>query len=152
MKKWLNAGFTALLVVFVVYQYGNLIYLNLRPADPILPGWEEYDAQRFAARNASGEPMLVEIYASWCPTCKAQHEAFEHLVETGQQPPIRAIRVDYDRDTAFREKLGINYTGALLIFENGREIARQGGITSPNALTRFLAVHGYAAATANDNN
>ena len=145
MKKWLNAGFTALLVAFVIYQYGNLIYLNLRPADPILPGWEEYDATRFEARNASGEPMLLEIYASWCPTCKAQHKAFEQLVETGNQPPIRAIRVDFDRDTDFRQSLGINYTGALLIFEDGREIARQGGITGPEALTRFLAKHGYAA-------
>lgn len=144
MKKYLNLVIAAGLMAVVVHLFGNLIYMNLRSADPILPGWEEYDDVKFNARADRGEPALVEIYASWCPTCKAQHEAFERLIEEGRQPPIRAVRVDFDRDEAFRLKYGLTYTGILMIFDGDREIARQSGLTSPDAIAQFLALHGYA--------
>lgn len=143
--KLISAGFTALLIAVTVYLYGNLIYMNLRPADPILPGWEEFDAAAFARYQASGDPLLVEIYASWCPTCKAQHEAFEQIEESGRRPAIRAIRVDFDRDADFRKSLGINYTGALLIFQGEQRITEGDGLVTPDSILQFLGNNGITA-------
>ena len=133
-----SLAFTILLFSVAAYFYGNLIYMNLRPADPILPGWEEFSADNFNRYQAAGEPVLIEIYASWCPTCKAQHEAFEDLEAMGQRPAIRAIRVDFDDHEEFRKSLGIYYTGALLIYQNGQQVAQAAGLVEPDRIRDFL--------------
>jgi thiol-disulfide isomerase/thioredoxin len=127
-----------IVALMVIAFFGDLAYMNLRPADPILPGWEEYDHAKFEERLAAGEPMLVEVYASWCPTCLKQHEAFEELDEIGKAPNIRAIRVDFDRDIAFRNKYNLNYTGTLMIFKNGEYLVEGAGLTDANKIDHFL--------------
>ncbi len=139
-KIWASVGISGLIVIALL---SNLIYMNLRSSDPILPGWEEYDAEKFEARMARGEPILIEIYASWCPTCLLQHRAFETLNEEGRTPTIRAIRVDFDRDEEFRKSLGINYTGALLLFNNGKRVTEVAGLITADQLADFLGRYGY---------
>lgn len=141
MKKLASRSLSILLSVFVIYQLGNLAYMNLRSADPILPGWEEFDEAKFDMRNARGEPMLVELYATWCPVCKAQHEAFEQLQAQGKAPNVRAVRVDFDRDQEFINKLGNVYTGTLLIYKDGKELVRASGLTSPEKIEAFLKAY-----------
>jgi len=136
MKKiWSAVGITGLIVLILA---GNLIYMNLRAADPILPGWEEYNPARFDALMASGEPVMVEIYASWCPTCLLQHRAFETLHQEGRAPQIRAVRIDFDRDRAFIEAHGFQGTGLLVVFQNGRELVRKGGLVTGDKILAFL--------------
>lgn len=143
MPRTAKLAVNLVIAAVIAYFLGNLAYMNLRDADPILPGWEEYDATRFTDRLATGEPLLVEIYASWCPTCKAQHEAFEALTASGQAVPIRAVRVDYDRDAAFREARNIESTGLLLLFKDGQEVSRVAGLTTPDALLSYLESNGF---------
>lgn len=137
-KAWATVGFTGLIVIAL---YGNLIYMNLRPNDPLLAGWEEYSTPRFETLMERGEPILVEVYASWCPTCLAQHKAFQDLIETGHQPEVRALRVDFERDLDFRKANSLDYTGVLILYRNGTEIARAAGLTDPDSITRFLRAH-----------
>ncbi len=142
MKKiWSAVGITGLIVLVLA---GNLIYMNLRAPDPILPGWEEYDPARFELLMASDEPVLVEIYASWCPTCLLQHRAFEALHQEGRAPAIRAIRVDFDRDHDFVKARGFQGTGLLVIFRNGKEVAREGGLVTGDRILAFLKANGIS--------
>jgi len=131
----------AIAIMLVAALWGNRIYMNLRSADPILPGWEEYDHAKFEERLAAGEPMMVEVYASWCPTCLKQHEAFEELDKAGKAPEIRAIRVDFDRDIAFRNKYDLHYTGTLMLFKDGDYIAEGPGLTSAKQIADFVRFH-----------
>ena len=139
-KVWAQIGFVGLIVIML---WGNLIYMNLRPSDPILPGWEEYSTPRFEELMSRGEPLLVEVYASWCPTCLLQHKALETLHEEGRGPKIRAIRVDFDRDEDFRRAFGFNHTGTMVLFNQGRETARQSGLVTPDKIEAFLAQNGF---------
>jgi len=134
-KTWASVGVTGLIIITL---YSNLIYMNLRPSDPILPGWEEYDASRFEALMARDEPVMVEIYASWCPTCLLQHRALMTLHEEGRSPQIRAIRVDFDRDVAFRQKHGFGHTGIIVVFQNGEEIRRASGLITADKIAAFI--------------
>lgn len=132
---WAKVGITGLIILALS---ANLIYMNLRSADPILDGWEEYEITRFSELMKRDEPVLVEVYASWCPTCLLQHEAFETLHEEGRAPAIRAIRVDYDRDIEFLKKHRLPGTGMLIIFRNGREISRASGLVTPDKIRTFV--------------
>lgn len=141
MKKiWAQVGFVGLVAILL---WGNLIYMNLRPSDPILPGWEEYSTLRFEELLARGEPMLVEVYASWCPTCLLQHEALETLHNEGRGPKVRAIRVDFDRDRDFVERYNFRYTGTMVLYHQGREKAREAGLVTPDKIEAFLAENGF---------
>lgn len=140
-KIWAQLGFIGLIAIIL---WGNLIYMNLRPADPILPGWENYSAESFNARLEAGEPMLVEVYASWCPTCLLQHRALETLHTEGRGPKIRAIRVDFDQDTDFTARYGFNHTGTMVLFNEGREVVRVTGLVTPEKIQNFLARYGFA--------
>ncbi|WP_247018282.1 thioredoxin family protein [Kordiimonas laminariae] len=142
MKKIIaSLGITGVIAVML---FGNLIYMNLRPDDPILAGWEEYEPARFEQLQERGEPLLVEVYASWCPTCLLQHKAFEGLVEEGKAPKIRAIRVDFDTNEAFRQAHNLHGTGLLILFENGKEKARAAGLVTGDKITAFLAENGVS--------
>lgn len=139
-KIWAQLGFVGLIAIIL---WGNLIYMNLRPSDPILPGWEEYSTPRFEQMMERGEPMLVEVYASWCPTCLLQHRALETLHAEGRGPNIRAIRVDFERDTDFVQKYGFRHTGIMVLFSGGRETAREAGLVTPDKIEGFLAANGF---------
>lgn len=140
-KIWAQVGFIGLIAILL---WGNLIYMNLRPSDPILPGWEEYSTPRFEELMARGEPLLVEVYASWCPTCLLQHRALDILHAEGRGPNIRAIRVDFERDLDFVRKYDFRYTGTMVLFNDGRETARATGLITADKIEEFLKSQGFS--------
>lgn len=140
-KIWAQIGFVGLVAILL---WGNLIYMNLRPSDPILPGWEEYSTPRFEELMQRGEPMLVEVYASWCPTCLLQHRALDTLHAEGRGPNVRAIRVDFERDLDFVQKYDFRHTGTMVLFNRGRETARATGLITADKIEEFLALQGFA--------
>ncbi|RMF01444.1 MAG: hypothetical protein D6773_10075, partial [Alphaproteobacteria bacterium] len=58
----------------------KLIYMNLRSDDPLPYGFVQYDGANLQAALAQGGPVIVNVYASWCPTCMAQHKALENIL------------------------------------------------------------------------
>jgi cytochrome c biogenesis protein CcmG/thiol:disulfide interchange protein DsbE len=44
--------------------------------------------------DLQGKPMLVNVWATWCPTCKAEHEFLNTLAAEG----IRIIGINYKDD------------------------------------------------------
>ncbi len=44
--------------------------------------------------DLQGKPMLVNVWATWCPTCKAEHEFLNTLAAQG----VRIIGINYKDD------------------------------------------------------
>src|SRR5664279_2229715 len=55
-----------------------------------------YSAEAFKAAQASGSPILVEIHADWCPTCKAQVPILDKLTADPKFKDLKVFRVDFD--------------------------------------------------------
>jgi len=49
--------------------------------------------------SLDGQPMLVNVWATWCPTCKAEHEFLNTLAGQG----IRIVGINY-KDDDFKAK------------------------------------------------
>ncbi|MBB4210711.1 thioredoxin [Rhodothalassium salexigens DSM 2132] len=141
MRKTIWAGLLAALAILALSPVGDRLYLAVRPADTMPSGWQDYRALAFERAQSRGEPVLVEVYASWCPICRVQNDAFEALSAAGGTPQLRAFRVSYDRDKDFLQQFGVAKTGTLLLFHNGEEVARAANLTSPDAIDRFLDRH-----------
>jgi len=63
-------------------------------------------AAAFASSDlAQGEPTIVNVFASWCAECQAEHPL---LLALAQEPGVRLYGIDYKDDaTAARRFLGL---------------------------------------------
>ena len=54
----------------------SLVALSSAIASEIKP----YDKASFDALQAAGKPVVIHVYADWCPTCKQQTPIISELV------------------------------------------------------------------------
>ena len=53
-----------------------------------------YSPQQSQALQAQGKTVLVDVYAPWCPTCRAQEPVLEKLLKEPEFAGIAALRLD----------------------------------------------------------
>lgn len=105
------------------------IWMNVRPPDPLPAGFEAYSADAFRSAQRAGHAVLVDVYASWCPTCKAQQQLLSNLLEDPEYASIEAFRVDFDSDREFLRTHGVRSQSTLILFEGEQEVSRSVGQT-----------------------
>ncbi len=113
---------------------GPRLYMNVRPADPLPYGFTEYTAEGLAAAQQGDGLVLVDVYASWCPTCLVQHKALDSLLRDPRYRAVSGVRVDFDRDHDFRERYRVGAQSTILVFAGTRELSRSTGVTRLDAL------------------
>lgn len=58
--------------------------------------FEPFTEARFQSLQAANKPILVDINAKWCSTCKAQHEVLKTYQKTYPNSGITVLGVDFD--------------------------------------------------------
>lgn len=74
----------------------------------------------------NGIPLVVDFWAPWCAPCKAMGPVFEQAAHQ-LQPLMRLAKVDTEAEQALAARFAIRSIPSLIIFKDGREIARQAG-------------------------
>lgn len=100
---------------------------------------QPFEFPPFEAARQSGDPVLVVVYADWCPTCRRQDKVLGELLRRPEYTPIRTFRVDFDMQDDALKALRVTRQSTLILYRGGREIARSTGETRPAALEQFLA-------------
>jgi len=54
------------------------------------------DGRTLTTKDLKGQPALVNVWATWCPTCKAEHAFLNELAEQG----VRIVGINYKDDDA----------------------------------------------------
>lgn len=77
--------------------------------------------------------VLLDVWAPWCGPCRTMAP---HFTEAARQlePEVRFLKLNADESTA-SQALGVRGIPALILFHDGKEIARQSG-----AMTAFQLV------------
>lgn len=92
-----------------------------------------------------GRPMLVNVFASWCAPCEAEHPRLMALKAEGVAIVGVAVRDDPAATRAFLDRLGDPY--AMVLVDARMEAARALGVDGPpatfavDARGRVTAVH-----------
>jgi thioredoxin 2 len=85
------------------------------------------DAKSFEAHAAKSDiPLVVDFWAPWCGPCKAMAPQFEKAA-TSLEPQVRLAKVNTDDEQALAGRFGIQGIPTMILFQHGKEIARQSG-------------------------
>ena len=97
-----------------------------------------FSADAFKAAQASGRPILVEIHADWCPTCKAQQPILDQLTAQPKFKELKIFRVDFDSMKPAVKAFGARMQSTLIVFKGSAEQARSVGDTKEASIAALL--------------
>ena len=97
-----------------------------------------FSAAAFEAAKAAGRPILIDVSAPWCPTCKAQRPILTNLEAEPRFKDLVVFSVDFDSQKDVLRTFGVRMQSTLICFKDGRETARSTGDTKPASLAQLL--------------
>ena len=101
-------------------------------------GWNNFDSSAFKKAQDSGETILVDFHATWCPICAKQKPALDKLLAEKEFQDVKAFVADYDTQAELKKQMKIVSQSTLVMFKGGREVARSTGVTDPAELRALL--------------
>ncbi len=97
-------------------------------------GWTTYDEAEFMMAQKKGKTIVVDVYADWCPTCRAQAPILEELRTEKQSGNVLFVKVNFDKEKAFLRAHRIPRQSTVLVFKGMDEAARTIAQTNRTAL------------------
>ncbi len=97
-----------------------------------------YTAAAFDAAKAAGKPILIDVTAPWCPTCKAQHPILSGLEAQPKFKDLVVLNVDFDSQKDVLRALGVRMQSTLIGFKGAKETARSTGDTGAASIAQLL--------------
>ena len=85
----------------------------------------------------STKPVLVDFYAEWCGPCKMMKPILLDVAER-MGDGITILSIDVDKEKELAVQYSIQSVPTLIIYKNGKQLWRQSGLISANALTKLL--------------
>jgi len=92
----------------------------------------------FAAAQAAGRPMIVEVTAPWCPTCRAQAP---HVAAALAEPALASallLTVDFDTQKDALRRLGVRQQSTIIAFNGSQERGRIIGVTDGGKIRELI--------------
>ncbi|MEZ5463589.1 thioredoxin TrxC [Dokdonella sp.] len=97
----------------------------------------ELGSADFDAKALRGDlPVLIDFWAPWCGPCLSMAPHFS--AAAGQlEPRLRLAKVDTEAQQQLGARFGIRSIPTLILFRQGRELARQSGGMSSTQIVQW---------------
>jgi len=97
-----------------------------------------YTPQAFDQLTHVGKPVVVDVSATWCPTCKAQRPIVEDLMKQPAYHDVTVLTVDFDTNKAALKTFRVNMQSTLVAFKGASEVGRSVGDTTPSGIESLI--------------
>lgn len=92
----------------------------------------------FAAAQGAGKPVIIHVYAPWCPTCRAQEPILRKLEADPKFAGAETFRVDFDGQKDAVKALKARNQSTIIVFKGAKEVGRSVGETDEKAISALL--------------
>ena len=99
----------------------------------------KFEPEAFRKAQESGAAILVDIAASWCPTCQAQKPIIETLTQADKYRELRIFHVDFDTQKDVVRKLNARSQSTLIAFHGKTETGRSVGDTNRRSIENLIS-------------
>lgn len=111
----------------------------LMPTKLVLAAVTEFTMEAFKAAQKAGKPILVDVWASWCPTCKAQGLILKSLLAEQKNKDMVMLRVNFDTQLNVLKAFNVQSQSTLIVFKGAKETGRSVGDTDAGSIAALLA-------------
>jgi len=85
----------------------------------------------------AGVPVLVDFYADWCGPCKVMAPVLDEVAQA-RAGSLLVGKLDTDASPVVSQRFGIRGIPTLILFRDGKEVARQTGALPRGQLEAWL--------------
>jgi thioredoxin 1 len=121
---------------FVLAVVASLALLGALPVSAA--EWKPFDAEAFAQAQKDGKPILVDIFAAWCPVCRAQNPILTQLTREPQFKDMVVFKVDFDTQKDVVRAVKATSQSTLIVYQGETEKGRSVGDTNQASIAALL--------------
>lgn len=96
--------------------------------------------EAFTKLLESGEPMLVDFFATWCGPCKMLAPVIEELA-AAYEGKVHVLKVDTDENQSLAVNYGIMNIPTVVLFQSGNEVDRLVGVLPKESFCQMIDSH-----------
>ena len=100
---------------------------------------KNFDRAAFAAAQAEGRPILVDVKAWWCPVCASQNSTIKKAVTSPDYAKLIIFNVNYDKQKDVLPAFGVNKQATLIAYRGKRQTGRLDFVTDRAQINALLA-------------
>jgi len=82
-------------------------------------------------------PVIVDFWAPWCGPCRMMAPIFEQAA-VRLEPKVRLAKLNTEQEPMIASQLAVQSIPTLIIFNRGREVARQSGAMGLDQLINWV--------------
>ena len=110
------------------------VVLSIATAGEIKP----FNQQDFDKLTQEGKPVVLDISATWCPTCKAQNPILDGLMKQPAYKNVTLMTIDFDSEKPTLKTFKVNTQSTLIAFKGDKEVGRSVGDTTSSGLESLV--------------
>ena len=118
--------------------FRNLFLLFILTISSAFAVGDAFDQAVFDQLLKEGKPVLISVYADWCPTCRAQEIFLKDLLKTPPYNNLQVLRVNFDQQKETVRALKVRMQSTLIVFKNGKEVGRSTADTDKDSVALML--------------
>ncbi len=97
-----------------------------------------FTTEAFATAQKAGKSILIDVYAPWCSTCKAQRAHLDELTAKPEFKDLVVLEVDFDKQKDEQKALGVQSRSTLIAFKGDKETGRSVSDTKKDSIEALL--------------